>query len=52
MVIDIIRIITQNPCENKLIGEVKKHNPLKGENGHWNGEKGRQCQITWKTFEG
>ena len=42
IVIDLINILGQNPCENNLIRKVKNHNRSKGEKGHWKGEKGRQ----------
>ena len=42
MVLDLINILGHYPYENKLIGKVKNNNPLKGEKGHWKGEKGGQ----------
>ena len=39
MVIDIISIIEQNPCENNSIIMIKNHQLSKGENGAWKGEK-------------
>ena len=42
MVVNIVNILRYNPYENNLIGEVKNHNPLKGEKGNWKGEKGKQ----------
>ena len=42
MVIDIISMLGHNPPENKLIIIIKNHKPLKGEKGHWKGEKGEE----------
>ena len=51
MVLDLINILGHYPYENNLITKVKNHNRLKGENGHWKGEKGKQWYTTWKTYE-
>ena len=42
MLLELLKILGHSHGENKLIKEVKNQNPLKGENGHWKGEKGRQ----------
>ena len=39
MVHYIIRIIVHNPFENNMIIMIKNHQILKGEKGHWKGEK-------------
>ena len=39
IVIGLINILGHNNCENNLIIKVTNHNPLKGEKGHWKGEK-------------
>ena len=41
IVLELINILEHNNCENNLIRKVKNHNPLKGEKGHWKGEKDR-----------
>ena len=42
MVLDLTNILGYNTYANNLIIKVKNHNLLKGEKGHWKGEKGKQ----------
>ena len=46
IVLDPIKILGHNNCENKIIIKVKNHNRSKSEKGHWKGENGRQGYTT------